>query len=134
MKRVLIDSNVLLDIFTEDPKWFEWSSSQLADLSEHNSLCINPIIYGEISIGFKTAEDLEKALPSEILRVSLPWEAAFLAGKSFIQYKRKGGLKVSTLPDFFIGAHASVENLILLTRDVSRYQTYFPKLRLVSPE
>ncbi len=134
MKRVLIDSNILLDIFTEDPLWFSWSSEQLAELSEHNTLCINPIIYGEISVRFKTSEELDKSLPSEILRVSLPWEAAFLAGKSFIQYKKKGGTKASTLPDFFIGAHALTENLILLTRDASRYKTYYPKVRMVSPE
>jgi len=134
MKRVLIDSNILLDIFTEDPEWFSWSSEQLAALSEHNSLCINPIIYAEISSNFNNSKELDQALPSEILRVSLPWEAAFLAGKAFIQYKKKGGGKQSTLPDFFIGAHASTENMLLLTRDTRRYKTYFPKVRLATPE
>lgn len=134
MKRVLIDSNVLLDIFTEDPHWFSWSSEQLATLSEHNSLCINPIIYSEISRNFNSSKELDQSLPSEILRVSLPWEAAFLASKAFVQYKKKGGGKHSKLPDFFIGAHASTENMLLLTRDTNRYKTYFPKLRLATPD
>ncbi len=133
MKNILIDSNILLDILTEDLHWFEWSAGQLEFLAEHRILRINPIIYSEISIGFDRIEDLDKALPSEIVRTPLPWEAAFLAGKVFVQYRRNGGIKTHHLPDFFIGAHAAVSGMALLTRDVARYKTYFPRLELIHP-
>ena len=131
---ILVDSNVLLDIFTEDKIWFQWSSATLAEYAEHDLLYINPIIYSEISVGFERIEELESALPSDyILRDNLPYEAAFLAGKCFLKYRKAGGEKRSPLPDFYIGAHAAVKGWSLLTRDKGRYQTYFPKLNLIAP-
>lgn len=130
----LVDSNVLLDILTEDPVWLGWSSDALAEAAETGPLFINPIIYSEVSIRFTTVEALEEALPSQdYRRAPIPWEAAFLAGKVFLDYRRNAGAKSTTLPDFFIGAHAAVADLGLLTRDVSRYQTYFPTVSLLSP-
>ena len=134
MKKVLVDSNIILDIFTEDPDWFEWSAAQIEQLATSYRLVINPIIYAEVSVRFQRIEDLEESLPQDFfMREPLPWEASFLAAKAYVQYKKIGGSKHSTLPDFFIGAHASIESMSLLTRDVSRYQTYFPKLELISP-
>lgn len=131
----LVDSSVILDVFTEDPKWFEWSSRKLAEYAEKNTLIINPIIYAEVSIRFERIEELEEALPPEaFVREKLPWEAAFLAGKCFLLYKRRGGKKTSPLPDFYIGAHAAVRGYALLTRDAKRYRSYFPKLKLISPD
>src|SRR5919201_396535 len=103
----LVDSNVLLDIFTEDPRWLAWSEAQLAEALDCGPTLINPIVYAEISIRFERIEELEQALPDEIEREALPWEAAFLAGKCFVEYRR-GGEKRSPLPDFYIGAHAAV--------------------------
>ncbi len=124
---VLVDSNVILDIFTEDPKWFSWSSRTLAECAEKDLLIINPIIYAEVSIRFERIEELEEALPPEFfIREELPWEAAFLAGKCFLLYKRRKGKKTSQLPDFYIGAHAAVCGYALLTRDARRYRSYFP--------
>ena len=135
MSRVLVDSNVLLDVMTEDRDWFEWSSAVLERYAEENVLCINPVIYAEVSICFERIEDLEAAMPGELIeRLPIPYEAAFLAGKCFLAYRRRGGKRLSTLPDFFIGAHAAVEGMRLLTRDPGRYRTYFPKLRLIAPE
>jgi predicted nucleic acid-binding protein len=132
---ILVDSNVILDIATEDKDWFRWSSETLANYAETHTLVINPIIYAEVSIGFDRIEDVEMVLPVGFFRRdSIPWEAAFLAGKCFVAYRRRGGKKSSTLPDFFIGAHATVARIPLLTRDVSRYRTYFPKLRLIAPD
>ena len=133
MKSVLVDSNVLLDVLTEDSSWFSWSSEQLMSLAESRALKINPIIYAEISVGFDRIELLNETLPSELLWTPLPREAAFLAGKAFVQYRRRGGTRLNVLPDFFIGAHAAVENMILLTRDVARYKTYFPTLAVIHP-
>ena len=134
MKKVLVDSNIILDIFTEDSQWFDWSAEQLELLARKHILAINPIIYAEVSIRFTRIEDLEASLPdSQFCRIPLPWEAAFLAGKVFMQYKKNGGAKSSAMPDFFIGAHASIDGMLLLTRDVSRYKTYFPKLELIAP-
>ncbi len=131
---ILVDSNVILDIATEDATWFQWSSEALARYGETHILVINPIIYAEVSIGFDRIEDVEAVLsPPFFRRDPLPREAAFLAGKCFLAYRRKGGKKSSTLPDFFIGAHAAVAGIPLLTRDTSRYRTYFPKLKLVAP-
>jgi predicted nucleic acid-binding protein len=132
---VLVDSNVLLDILTEDSRWFEWSSNALADAAEEATLVINPIIYAEVSIGFVRIEELEEALPaSHYRRDALPWEAGFLAGKCFVAYRRRGGTRATPLPDFYIGAHAAVTGMDLLTRDAARYKTYFPRLRLISPQ
>ena len=131
----LVDSNVLLDVLTEDPTWFEWSSGTLRSCAERHILAINPIIYAEISVRFVQVEELEQALTGNPLeRLPLPWEAAFLAGKCFTQYKRRGGTRPSTLPDFFIGAHAAVAGLRLLTRDAKRYHTYFPGLEVIAPD
>jgi predicted nucleic acid-binding protein len=132
---LLVDSNVILDIVTKDPKWFQWSSDALTYYADHHKLVINPIIYAEVSVGFKKIEDVDGVLPVEYFRRDqIPWEAAFLAGKCFIQYRRKGGKKKSPLPDFFIGAHAAIMGMPLVTRDASRYKTYFPKLQLISPQ
>ena len=133
MATVLVDSNVLLDILIPDPEWEEWSSAALAEVAESCLLAINPIIYTEVSIGFDRIEDLEAALPQDFRREALPWDAAFLAGKAFLSYKQRSGSKTSTLPDFFIGAHAAVRGYTLLTRDAARYRTYFPALTLVTP-
>jgi predicted nucleic acid-binding protein len=134
-KKIMIDSNVLLDILMEDKQWFTWSSGQLQRLSESHIFVINPIIYSEVSIGFKRIEDLEDALPSFFFRREpIPWEAAFLAGKCFVEYRRRGGNKQAPLPDFFIGAHAVILDMSLLTRDTGRYRTYFPNLELITPD
>ena len=134
MSDVLVDSNVLLDVLTEDSEWFEWSSEALASMAERRILRINPIIYGEVSIGYERIEELEAALPKEVLRrTPLSWEASFLAGKCFVLYRRAGGARRSPLPAFYIGAHAAVSGMTLLTRDSSRYRTYFPKLEVVAP-
>lgn len=131
---VLIDSNVILDIFTRDPHWFEWSSHKLAYYAESELLYINPIIYSEISISFERIEELEHALPSNYIhRENLPYEAAFLAGKCFLKYRKLGGVKHAPLPDFYIGAHAAVRGWNILTRDNGRYKTYFPTLRIIAP-
>lgn len=134
MGSVLVDSNVLLDVLTEDPTWGAWSAEALARCADESGLLINPIVYAEISIGFDRIEDVESALPREaFVRSPLPWEAAFLAGKCFVDYRRRGGERRSPLPDFYIGAHAAVSGLSLLTRDPARYRTYFPKLTLIAP-
>jgi predicted nucleic acid-binding protein len=131
----LVDSNVLLDILTEDPAWEDWSIDALADAAEAGPLYINPIVYSEVSIRFTTIEALEEALPpQDYRRAPIPWPAAFLAGKVFVDYRRNKGTKATTLPDFFIGAHAAVAGLDLLTRDVGRYRTYFPTVTLIAPE
>jgi predicted nucleic acid-binding protein len=133
MATVLVDANVLLDILIPDPTWEEWSSSALTEAAESCLLAINPVIYAEVSIGFDRIEDLERALPPGLRREALPWDAAFLAGKAFLAYRRKRGRKSGTLPDFFIGAHAAVRSYTLLTRDPGRFRTYFPTLSLMAP-
>jgi predicted nucleic acid-binding protein len=130
----LVDSNVLLDILTEDPVWEGWSTDALANAAETGPLYINPIVYAEISIRFTTVEALEDALPhQDYRRAPIPWAAAFLAGKVFLDYRRSKGTKSRPLPDFFIGAHAATAGLDLLTRDVGRYRTYFPTVSLLAP-
>jgi hypothetical protein len=131
---ILVDSNILLDVLTNDPHWFERSAATLARLGADHELVINPIVYAELSVGFDRIEDLDAALPDEFFRrEALPWEAAFLAGKCFVKYRRAGGARRVPLPDFYIGAHAAVRRMPLLTRDAGRYRTYFPKLELVVP-
>ena len=131
---ILVDSNVLLDVFTQNKAWFEWSSATLEQSAERDLLYINPIIYSEISVGFKRIEELESALPSDyIQRDDLPYEAAFLAGKCFLKYRKAGGAKRSPLPDFYIGAHAAIKGWSILTRDKRRYQIYFLTLRVIAP-
>lgn len=134
MRRILVDSNVILDVATEDPSWGAWSADALERAAEDSVLVINPLIYAEVSIGFESIEDLDEALPeSRFARDPLPFEAAFLAGKAFLAYRRRGGRRTTPLPDFYIGAHAAIADLTLLTRDARRYKTYFPKLTLISP-
>ena len=134
MAAVLVDSNVLLDVATNDPAWGEWSADALARTADEAILVINPLVYAEVSIGFDAIEDLEAALPTDLYRrEDLPYEAGFLAGKCFLRYRRAGGLKRSPVPDFYIGAHAAIAGYRLLTRDASRYQTYFPTLTLIAP-
>lgn len=134
MSRVLVDANVLLDVLTDDPQWYGWSAAQLDACSARSELCINPIVYAEVSVGFDRIEDLDAALvPGAFTRVELPWEAGFLAGKAFLQYRRAQGSRTSPLPDFYIGAHAIIEGMALLTRDAPRYRTYYPGLELICP-
>ena len=132
--KILVDSNVILDILTEDPHWCAWSATQIENLGDTHSLAINPIIYAEISIRFSRIEDLDDALSTaNFTRLPLPWDAAFLAGKVFMQYKKNQGTKHSTMPNFYIGAHAAIQSMQLLTRYTSRYKTYFPTVELISP-
>lgn len=134
MKSTLVDSNVLLDIATRDAAWFDWSSEALQSAANESPLIINAVIYAEVSIGFQRIEDLESAIPSNLYRRDpLPFEAAFLAGKVYLRYRRRGGSRVRPLPDFYIGAHAAVADHRLLTRDPRRYRTYFPSVELIAP-
>jgi predicted nucleic acid-binding protein len=131
---VLVDANVILDVVTDDPRWAEWSSDQLSQAANRSRLAINPIIYAQVSVGYERIEDLDAALPPvDFLRLPLPYEAGFLAGKCFIRYRQAGGVRLSPLPDFYIGAHAAVGGLPLLTRDASRYRSYFRDLVLIAP-
>lgn len=131
---VLVDSNVILDVVTEDPKWYAWSADALERAAETSPLVINPLVYAEVSIGFDRVEDLDDALPASYMqREPLPWEAGFLAGKVFVKYRRSGGTRPSPLPDFYIGAHAAIREYTLLTRDARRFRTYFPRLQLMTP-
>ncbi len=131
----LVDSNVILDVVTDDPKWGRWSAEALSRMADQSALAVNPLIFAEISIGFATIEELEQLLPVEdFARLELPYEAAFLAGKAFLSYRRRGGRRSAPLADFYIGAHAAVAGLRLLTRDARRYRTYFPTVDLIAPE
>jgi predicted nucleic acid-binding protein len=130
----LIDTNVLFDFLSEDAEWFDWSAAMIRDAAERGHVVVNPVVYAELSVRYDRMEDVELALPSEyFVRAPLPWEAAFLAAKCFERYRREGGARRSPLPDFFIGAHAAVSGMSLLTRDPRRYRPYFPKLRLIAP-
>ena len=130
----LVDSNVLLDVFTDDVTWKDWSRQQLRSAILEGGVAIDPIVYAEVSVSFDRIEDVESALPHDVfVRSPLPWDAAFLAGKCFQSYRRRGGERRSPLPDFYIGAHAAVSGLSLLTRDPARYRTYFPRLELIAP-
>lgn len=132
---VLVDANVILDVVTSDPAWYAWSSAALSDVADSSRLAINPIVYAQVSVAFTRIEDLDAALrPDVFTRLELPWPAAFLAGKCFLAYRRAGGERRSPLPDFYIGAHAAVAGMLLLTRDASRYRTYLPALELIAPE
>lgn len=134
MKGVLVDSNVILDLFLNDPRWAIWSETVLEKYSQLSRLFINPIIYSEISMAFERIEELEAAIRKggfEMLEI--PKEALFLAGKAFIKYRRKSGIKTSPLPDFYIGAQAAIFELKLITRDLKRYTTYFPTVKLINP-
>lgn len=132
---ILVDTNVLIDILAEDPTWAEWSEDQLLQAASTDELAINPIIYAELAAAYRTANALERALaPWPLVRLPLPYEAGFIAGQAFKAYRVQGGQRRSPLPDFYIGAQAQVEGLKLLTRDIARYQAYFPKVTLISPE
>ncbi|HIJ85211.1 MAG TPA: type II toxin-antitoxin system VapC family toxin [Magnetococcales bacterium] len=134
MRDVLVDSNVLLDVITYDPQWGGWSASVLTEVASCARIVINPIIFAEVSVGFRHPEELAQALPPDLaVREPLPYMAAFLAGKAYKVYRQKGGQKTSPLPDFFIGAHATVMGYRLLTRDPKPYRTYFPKVELIAP-
>jgi predicted nucleic acid-binding protein len=130
----LVDSNVILDILTQDRDWLSWSSAAFAHAADTTRLVINPVIYSEVSVHFSSIEELDAALPADLTREPIPFEAAFLAGKAFLKYRRAGGLRVSPLPDFFIGAHAAIAGYRLLTRDPRRFRTHFPKLQLITPQ
>ena len=131
---ILVDTSVLLDVIEDDPRWGDWSERQLEAASLEDSLCINPVIYAELSIGFERIEELEAALGAADIAVeSIPREALFLAGKAYLSYRRQGGIKSGVLPDFFVGAHAAVTDFPLLTRDSSRVASYFPTVRLIAP-
>jgi len=134
MRGVLVDSNVVLDVFTDDPGWADWSESTLEKYSNITTLYINPIIYSEISMGFKLIEDLESAITKAGFQMlEIPKEALFLAAKAYLTYKKRKGIKRTPLPDFYIGAQAAVLNLELITRDVSKYRSYFPTVNLIAP-
>jgi predicted nucleic acid-binding protein len=134
MNGLLVDSNVILDIFLDDPNWGEWSEETLNQYGASHELFINSIIYTELSIGFNRIEELEGAIEiAGFQMLEMPKEALFLAGKAFLQYRRNKGVKSSPLPDFFIGAHAAVLNVALITRDTARYRTHFPTVNLITP-
>jgi len=134
MKGVLVDSNVILDVFLNDSDWADWSETTLEKYFHHSALYINSIIYSEISIGFELIEDLESAVTrAGFQMLEIPKEALFLAGKAYLKYKRRKGVRRAPLPDFYIGAQAAVLNLDLITRDVSRYRSYFPTVKLITP-
>jgi predicted nucleic acid-binding protein len=131
---ILVDTNVILDVLEDDPQWADWSQRQLDRAVLNDTLCINAVIYAELSIAYERIEQLEAMLTTAGFRVeAIPREALFLAGKAFVRYRRGRGAKSGVLPDFFIGAHAAVSNYPLLTRDMRRYATYFPTLVLISP-
>jgi predicted nucleic acid-binding protein len=130
----LVDSCVLLDVITDDEQWAGWSAEQIATAVDAGRVVINPLIYAEVSVGYETIEELDDLLPASAYeREPLPYLAGFAAGKAFVQYRRSGGDKRSRMPDFYIGAHAAVAGYRLLTRDVRRYRTYFPTVRLIAP-
>ncbi len=134
MTPYLVDSNVIIDVITEDSKFLGWSAQAMAESAQSGVLFINPIIFAEVSTGFNRREDVTAALDAlDFEYADLPWDAAFIAGKAFTRYRRNGGIRRSPLPDFYIGAHALVSGMTLLTRDGSRYRTYFPKLKILAP-
>ena len=131
---ILVDANVLLDVLTADPQWADWSAEKL-ERGLKQGLAINAVIYAELAVGFQHESELENALAlADLRRLAVPYAAAFRAGHAFVKYRREGGLRRSPLPDFIIGAHAEVDGMTLLTRDATRYRTYFPKLKLIAPE
>ena len=131
---LLVDTNVLVDVLQNDPQWADWSIAQLRAQANLHALVINPIIYAEMSLSFSTLEVLDEVVRTLGLEVrEVPRPALFLAGKAYAQYRRRGGSKDKVLPDFFIGAHAAVEGWPLLTRDASRFRTYFPTLEVLAP-
>jgi predicted nucleic acid-binding protein len=135
MKGVFVDSCILLDLFTDDPNWADWSENILDQYSQTNTLYINSIVYTEVSIGFNKIEEVETAISYLGIKVlEIPREALFLTGKVFLKYRKNKGTKNSPLPDFFIGAHSIVSKFDLITRDSIKYKTYFPQLKLIHPD
>lgn len=134
VRGTLVDSNVLLDVMTEDRRWLGWSAGRLEEAAHAGPLVINQMIYGEVAHRFSSVEDLDTVLsPARFIRGNLPWAAAFAAATSYRAYRRRGGQRAVILPDFFVGAHAAVLGLRLLTRDAARYRTYFPTVELIAP-
>lgn len=135
MPATLVDSNVLIDVVVRDERWAAWSIEALIEALDAGPVFVDQVVFAEVSIGYRTAESCQEALAVQgIERVPIPWPAAFLAGRAFAAYRDRGGTKLAPLPDFFIGAHAAVAGLRLLTRDASRYRTYFPTVELIAPE
>ena len=131
---LLVDTNVLVDVLQDDPQWAGWSIGQLRAQAKIHELVINPVVYAELSLSFSTFESLDRVVETMQLALrEIPRPALFLAGKAYLQYRRRGGSKAQVLPDFFIGAHAAVEGWPLLTRDAGRFRTYFPSLEVVAP-
>lgn len=134
MSAFLVDANVLLDVATADPVWLPWSQSQLGTATSTGVVFVNPIIYAELAPAFASAADLDRWLdPAVFRRATLPYEAGWLAAEAFLRYRRGGGVRSAPLPDFYIGAHAAVAKLTLITRDAARYRTYFPGITLIAP-
>lgn len=130
----LVDSNVLLDVLQDDPRWAEWSAAQLAAAFDRGPVILNPVIFAEVASAFDTQQQLEAHFPlSEYERRGIPWKAAMLVAKAFLRYRHGGGAKTTPLPEFYIGAHAAIEKLALLTRDAARYRTYFPEVQVIAP-
>ena len=134
MPLALVDSNVLLDVFNARPAWAEWSIARLAEAANGDGAAVNPIIYAELAEGFNDRAELDRVLPPDrIVRLPLPWDAAWVAGRAHAAYRARGGTRASPLADFWIGAHARVEGLSILTRDVARFRTNFPGVPLIHP-
>lgn len=133
MADLMVDTNILLDIYTQDRVWEERSAAAIASAADVDVLVINPIIYAELSVGIERIEEIDQFLGRDFRRDPLPWEAAFVAGKAFLAYRRRGGLKTAPLPDFYIGAHAAVRGMRILTRDPKRYTSYFPAVKVIEP-
>lgn len=130
----LVDTNVILDLVTADERWLDWSAAQLRAAADSGPVAINPVIFAECAYGYANAAELLSDLPPGMELLALPYEAAFLAGRTFAKYRRLGGTRERILGDFYVGAHAQVEGLALLTRDAARYRTYFPKVNLIAPD
>lgn len=132
---ILVDANVWIDVIQDDPVWGAWSAKELARARNRDEVAINPVIAAEVSLAFDSPEDLDRYLGASLVqRLGLPYAAAFSAGRAFLRYRQSGGQRHSPLPDFYIGAHAEVEGLTLLTRDGARYRTYFPTVKLIVPK
>lgn len=135
MTDTLVDTDVLLDVVEEDAAWFDWSRRALAEAADDGAIVVNPVIYAELAAGYSSAEALNAMLSREdFRREDVPWDAAFLAGLAFVDYRRRGGARTSPLPDFFIAAHALVRGYRLLSRDRGHYRQHFPRLQLISPD
>ena len=132
---VLVDTNVLMDVATRDPVWFTWSSSRLAKIVNARTAAINPVIYTELLPFYASARELDLKLVTtgDFRRLPLPFSVTVAASRAFREHRKAGGQRTSPLPDFFIGAHAEAEGMTLLTRDATRYRTYFPKVKLIRP-